>query len=165
MGLQLEKGTQFPMRPGIIRLTAGATLDPLPTDSPDVDWTAAGTKITVAAGIKAMDDELFSISGGDLVLPAGQYKIHLHVEATSGGSASVVSAACTDTAGTTVHCEGFGAHGANANKMTVSGAGYVHLPSGGTLRFRAASGVAAARIDSGDPIATVEKVGNANETV
>ena len=109
MTLHREPGKSHePMRPRLITLDLASDFNPPLDSGGTVDWTAAGTKLTLRQLNKFFDKPqgVISISGGNVVLPRGAWRVRMIVEAgKSTTSAGSIGFAVTNAAGTTVHKE------------------------------------------------------------
>ena len=175
MALQLEKGTQFPMRPAAITVQVNdATPFKAPRDAAPVDWTAAGTKIAVDGRHEFMDGEAYitmNASDNDADLRAGIYEINVtvQVENLEDSNNEKVRLAITNAAGSTVHQEGEDFMVSPSSMGEAKVHARIHLATDDTVVFRAAQttdtgGVDDIRIADDAFVGTIVKLGNANES-
>jgi len=165
MGLQLEKGTQFPMRPTTALFKA--TADTLADQSGGLDWTAAASQLTLAADGEWMDDKSsVGVDTGRINVRPGVWKVDVQL-AVDNGSATVetLQLAITNAAGDVVHRV--------TRQLTVPIGGgsvfclsaVVHVQSQQNIVVRAVQRTAGTdlTITADEPIAVLTKIGNADE--
>lgn len=131
------------VRPVFMQLSLTGGFTP-PDQSPGPPtWTAAGTKLTLVSSVEAMDDDnVVSISGGNVVVPEGLWYVLFAPRVTKSGVATQESyhLAITSGTGTTVHRE-VGPIVAQDNDPNVHGQvleTFIDVPAAGlAIEFRA----------------------------
>lgn len=178
MGKQLDKGTQFPMRPStaLIKDAAGSQSGELVVDASPVDWTAAATKLDFASAEVEetwMDEKgniTLSTSGDRLDLEPGIYKITAMLGCTNDTvAAEDFQLAITNNSGSAVY--------ATSPPVTVPALGcsqaiavaVEHFTSLQSVAIRAAQvtdtgGATDLTPEDESVFCIVEKIGNVNET-
>lgn len=104
MTLQMERGTQNPLRPATMALNMASGFA-VPLDPAPVDWEVAGTRLTPTVDSEVMDDSgKVTLSATNVQLQRGIYQVDLtiHVLNASAGADDIL-VAVTNFAGTTVH--------------------------------------------------------------
>lgn len=168
MALQQEPGKKTPMRPGIMTLDMASDFS-LPDQSGGLDWTAAGTKLTLTELDKFMDDHSrMAIANGNVSLREAQYKLKYLAFLTNGsGTVEDCQIAITNSGGTTVHAVSpaltIPAGGSLVAELTF----IVHQNTPGAVEyaFRASQTTAGTDITvESEYVGCVERIGNYNET-
>lgn len=168
MARQHEPGTQNPLRPAVARYEAEGAFA-LPVDGA-ATWTTGNKRIPIDITSRQMDDrDVFTVSAFDYpAIRAGQYLIEFHPTITEDGSADKsIKLAITNITGTTVYAEsGFIGIPADSTGTACYLSAVVHLTADDEIRFRATqtSATASTDIRDAEPVATITRIGNANES-
>jgi len=164
MGKQLQKYTQFPMRPttAVIQIEAAPTLS-----TTDGNWTTADQIIDISVDTVHMDEGAASISADaafDLQLEPGIWQIEWMPLITCAGTARDCEAAITNTGGTTVYAEsGLSKYlAASAHRIRVFA--HVHLTAASEIQLRIRTSAAGLSITDEAIAGLVTKIGNVYET-
>lgn len=173
MGKQLEKGTQFPMRPACALIRTNVALT-VPNDPAPVDWTAAGTKVLLGSGFSAhlMDDDGYiSIdeANEEVDLKPAIYRLSMKLRLDNVDAANAADAriAITNGAGSAVYKESVDQEIMAGGDGTVNLVHYLHLQALTAVSFRVAQTSGSGtdlRTIATDIFLEITKVGNVNET-
>lgn len=172
---QLEHLTKAPMRPVMALFK---TQFSLPQDSPPVDWTDTGTRMSITTSEIYMDDAeenqaQISVSTPNITLRPGIWFIHLHPAIINRNTAAPLeyAFAITNSDGSTVYAKVGDVNNEEVHSVSddtvfahVRHILHVTSSSGQVINFRAAmSGLANVLVDVQTAYAHIEKIGNANE--
>ena len=169
MGKQLEKGTQYPMRPetAILNLASGFTLI---SDTGTPDWTAAGSRVPIEVEAKYMADTNNHITDGGAFLDMrpGIYLVEFDFLVANGsGTVEDIRFAITNGDGTTVHVESSAAVTIPATpaKMQLRQTAVVHITAEGQdICLRAVQNTAGTDLTiQPERVGYIQKIGNVNE--